>query len=1167
MGILSSIKQIFKKSVKPIVTSLTKDNDVDTDALDYKPIDTTYWPTISWNNYNFSINKTADQEEDLWKEPSAFQNIVSKNLTKGDPLFFGGRVLFDVAKEVTADFRKNFNRASDIVKEQDDTNMADIIDSVVLDPVKKMYNNFSSQLKLNKDGENIDDYMSLIKWPDKWIWSLYVDYLVDWKEVSPAEHYSLVLDAFNAVKLWGWKWGLPNWENPEDLEIFKKYLKARWISKEYINSIDQQVFADSFSDGKEISWVIDKKNIYLDDGSKIPLTIWWKKTNISSFNNFFNSSFDEFLDSGDISVRNLKRILTEQLFPREFIDLMTEEKIEKLIVNRVKSTNILDKNRNELIWWETFDWMANIFKNEYWIITKFTVDEAKTLAKEFDVLNLETTDSETFKKTLLSSWIREDIVAGLDDIKILEFKGKVDWWKTDNWIIDIKEDWWIVRTTWWYIYDFDWEWNLLKSERVEWAGISESDRRMMEYNMFFEDEQTDFGWLLETFAPVAKEKYSNNSSNELTAVVLDALKAYTTEKNEPMAHLKWTLLLIDKARRDWEEWLAVELETKLMWDVEIYNTYVRNLKELTKIKLREWLVWQELSSYIKDNYWMKITYFLKRDSDGKPIDTNWWNISDYIINKQVKNTNHYYKNSKNVSDWQEIYHTIISWLWETTAAWFKKPITWLQWLTWAWTVRAQIQAIWWFDPIPWLQPWELYRRTINQVWWLTDETLALLAPEILKTAMSWWASLVAWWASLLSKAAGASKLTTTASLLSKASNYTTKANKLARWVFVASESIWKADKTKLWLSFLLNAWMRWVRELNIETQFNRIDPERWESLNTNLALWTLLIPRIFDANRLVRNLWINSNWIATFDMLKHAQWKSVSWGDLSKQRKFTSQAMSAWIQHNMEKLWEIFHMASKSEKETLNALFAWSAIMNKATLKEFMIKWVMWSADNYISDVQALAWLIWKWIKATWDEDIMKLTKKIQNILKKEGINPADIFKEVNNIPWEVKMWKLTSSIADNEEAAKNLAAYMTDAIKKWNIVPRPQVNPQMKNLIDTIFDWKFLPEKKFDKWELITAWKKAEWTYLDKMFKPENLSYYFKEIDDWGKELYVLTDKWYDALWIPTSPSKTRLLNQLKEWDYNSLVKTLDWYLDWWWQAFVDDLPIIEKILSDKLC
>ena len=34
-----------------------------------------------------------------------------------------------------------------------------------------------------------------------------------------------------------------------------------------------------------------------------------------------------------------------------------------------------------------------------------------------------------------------------------------------------------------------------------------------------------------------------------------------------------------------------------------------------------------------------------------------------------------------------------------------------------------------------------------------------------------------------------------------------------------------------------------IESANIEVQANRIDPDRWQDFNTNLAIWTLIAPR------------------------------------------------------------------------------------------------------------------------------------------------------------------------------------------------------------------------------------------------------------------------------------------------------------------------------------
>jgi nucleoside-diphosphate-sugar epimerase len=59
----------------------------------------------------------------------------------------------------------------------------------------------------------------------------------------------------------------------------------------------------------------------------------------------------------------------------------------------------------------------------------------------------------------------------------------------------------------------------------------------------------------------------------------------------------------------------------------------------------------------------------------------------------------------------------------------------------------------------------------------------------------------------------------------------------------------------------------------------------------------------------------------------------------------------------------------------------------------------------------------------------MKLRNKLQVLLKKEWTNPADIIKEVYDIPWQVKLWNIVSQIADNDEAIKNFAIYIKDAV------------------------------------------------------------------------------------------------------------------------------------------
>ncbi len=907
-------------------------------------------------------------------------------------------------------------------------------------------------------------------------------------------------------------------------------------------------------------WMWDRNAISVDWKGRA-LKIDWNQVNSKYFIETYNNILDNFVNTEAPTLEWFKTSLKDNWFDDWFINNITKDSLEKAISIKYKWESKLEDNFWKLWVNQVHSEMTKLFKDEFGKINRFNESDVKNVSIYLDSFDIENWDINEFKKSLTNLWVKDEIVSSISQENIFNMKEKLDLWKDESGIIEIKDDWWYTQKQWWYNITFDWAWNLVEKEYVWWSLLSKSDLELTEMAwVVLYDNNTYIKNMFDLVANIYKWEW--HTAEQLTTVAVDAAKALIDEIGDQKNHLKWTMELIKKARREWENDLADMLEGRLKESAVLFNLFQKNLYELTTIKLENKLVWRDLKKFIEKEYWMDITQFMKRDDKWNVIDTWWWTMADYIINQQVDSNAKYYVQSKNVSVLSKIYHSIVWWV-DTALAPLKKPFVRLQ----NWTIRAQIHRIWWFDPIPWFQTWELWRRSYNQVAWISDEFLAFIAPEIIKAVSTWWASMVSAWLRIPWYINKTSKI---AYWLWKTADFIQDWNKAIRWV----HSVYKWDKINsfwLWISYALNASMWALRDLNIEVQANRVDPERWDEFNTNLAIATMIVPRFFDWIRAAKSLGM-VDWISNFDVIRHmADWETSRWA-LNSVRKQAAK--------NLSDISKEYEWLSAKWRKDLKAMFGSSLIQQDAFMKRMAIEKSITKADKMpnsplelaLTDIELFAQKVWSWLKGMDSPEMLEKLALLKQTILDPAANLADVIKVVHDLPWEVRLWKLRSTLKDSPEATKKFSEYIRIAARRWELFNVQYIwdIPELASSVRYVFNDKFLPTKVFSATELNTAFKKAndlKWLPIRDVVDPKNRWIFWDDLW-WGK--YRLSSDWKQQLWIREQPSKSWIVDSLNNWKMSELEKNVRAYLWKEYDNLVLDWEIIDdvsKILSNIIC
>lgn len=893
------------------------------------------------------------------------------------------------------------------------------------------------------------------------------------------------------------------------------------------------------------------------DWNRIPTKLWWKTVPVKEYVESYSNAFQSWLNSseaGNHTLEDFQLKLKESWFSDALINSIEKDELEEWLVKYFWGT----KELNESFWLlqgtRLQRSMTNIVSDELWSANRFNSSSIKSVLNSLDTFDIEEWDLWDFKQTLLNDWVNQDVVDKLNENNVSLIKNKINDWKTENWITEIKNDWWYIQIESWYKNEFDWEWNLLSSDYIWWTELSSQE---LELNKIAWTNLLDPNAIKENLLETVRKTHEGSDYNqtELTTVWADAYQAFSNEINDQKDHLLWTMELIKKERREWNEELANKMEKELRESAKLFNIFQQNVYDLTKIKIENKLVWRDLEKYIYNKYWVKITQFMKKDGKWWYIDTNGWAMADYIINKQVDINNMYYMQSDNVSDTWRAYHAIV-WTLDSILSPLKKPFTRIM----KGTVRAQIEDIGAFDPVPWRQPWELWRRTSNKFFGISDEALSFLAPEIIKVTATWWTSLLASWVSWLSKLSKITWLSNVWYKLSKTSNYIKDINKATKWIISAYK--WDEVNTLwLWINYILNWAKRATREMNIEVQSNRIDPERWDEFNTNLAAITLVAPWFFDAKALAKSFWL-SDWISHYDVLKSMTDKEVDWWRLKSVRDMAAK--------NLKDL-SVYYETAWARAQRELKLLAWNSLLAKKTyLKSAAINSAIENPVKvWLTNAEVMWTYLGKGLKDMGDKEIVETAAILKQIIEDPTKNLADVIKVVENLPWRVTLWKISSTVPDSAEAIKKLSTQMTESIRNWEMFPVKYVGDDVKmsSAIQNVFWGKFLPSRVFTKWDIAKASGKAKWTFLESIFDEKFFDTYWEDLWNWK---FTLTSQGKRNLWVIEQPTKSWIANDVGNWNIEALKEKIRAYLwnDYEW--LVMDWEIINnisKVLSDTIC
>jgi hypothetical protein len=203
------------------------------------------------------------------------------------------------------------------------------------------------------------------------------------------------------------------------------------------------------------------------------------------------------------------------------------------------------------------------------------------------------------------------------------------------------------------------------------------------------------------------------------------------------------------------------------------------------------------------------------------------------------------------------------------------------------------------------------------------------------------------------------------------------------------------------------------------------------------------------------------------------------------------------------------------------------------------------------------------------EKEISDIVIWLRTIIEDPTKNLADIVKFVHDIPGQVTLGSLVSSLWETTKTAKKFADYAQQATRNWEMFPVKYVwdDAKIGAAIQNVFWWKFLPSRTFTKSELDKAAIKSDWTYINTIFKDDTFGIYR---DDLGWWKYKLTSDGKRTLWVYEQPSKSAIVDSLGNWNKGELEKGLRPYLWDDYNTLIMDWEIIDnmrKILSDTIC
>lgn len=946
--------------------------------------------------------------------------------------------------------------------------------------------------------------------------------------------------------------------------LFPKVAVWKEVIKRTPNRIDWMANLVTTLPQTVITWI--QKN---NDKKKVVNTLLWLMySNDKKQRNNVYETFSMWKWWEDQSLESLKLELQNIWVPWIYLEQITQDKLQGAINKDNKSLTELESKWFDIetkdIKWSFLSSINSEIEWFQWLDRKSAIP----IANAISVYNPEIKNIEDVKRSMINNWVSEEYVNKITTWNIDKIYDKYTIWRDDRSIIETNTDGSFTKDDWLYRSSYDAEWNMISTEMSK--SLSTNNKKLSAL------------WLqVDTFsdlwARILENVVKNNPWarwNQINAIAMSALSATLWERDETIDHLVWTMRLIENAQESWNTDLASTLTTRLKEDIKVMNLWMNNLNELVDIKIENKLQWWLLKKYIKEEYNMSIDDFMKRDENGKVMDTEWLPVPDYIISRQVDSDAIDALKTTTQGTLQRWYRIATDWLSNATESFKKIPIHFQKW-----TVQAQIEDIGSFDPIPWYQPGELATRSVNSFLWWTDEAFALFAPDIILWFVSWWTSLVWEWVRLAWKWANAMKMVNTANRLIKYWDTIKDLNKYAKWFFNVANKAWEADKLGMYRWLITNLWMWLVRDLNGEARWQRLDPQRWNDFNVNFAITTMMIPWMLDWWRLIKSLRVWEDWISNIDILKTLAMDSLdsSW-KIKTADRWMIQWYKKWRIKNIKDAEKIYNWLDAEWKKLYKTML-WAGILSNKMVEKEMFKnlgkaQTFWTAWLAISDIEAFAMQVGRALKNVWDPETQALTRRLAEQIANKEINFVDMLKEAYNLPQTVTLWNIRSTIQDSPEMLKNFDIAIKQAINNWTIDTLLKYvwwNDEFySQMVQSVFWNRFLPSKQFSIKELDSAASKSWWTPLSDMFiKWDNWKYneLYRNFEDWK---YTLNNNWLSKMMFPVQPSKIWLESQLWNWDYEWAARTISAYI---WEN-VSNIVASEKLIrkidelfSSKIC
>lgn len=904
-----------------------------------------------------------------------------------------------------------------------------------------------------------------------------------------------------------------------------------------------------------------------------------KKTNNQTLSELFNykvinsssrksdlalSIFEKWAENNDWNIDTLKTNLKDAWINNRLIRKITPETVsvassilwkkDTLIKDAYiqETTNLKNSITNN------FD---SVFRIPWMEYKNITSDDGVKLFKTIDGLSWDISDINIFKQQLVDNGVSKETISKITNDNIDKLQQQYKFTKNNHKIESIDNNGNITTSDGKLKTTIDKDWNIIE----EIWETSDQENNLLKQENF---TQISKDLIKEYLLNKLYKLYPDATWDEISAIYADVYKTIEKEEWTVLDHINAMIKLKESAKIEWRQDIVDKLDKEIDKARPLVTAFQNNLLELTDIIIDNQLIWDKaINNYIKENYWMPVTEFMKRWQDGEQLNIWTRSIPDYIINLSTFADMKYSMETDTLSPEMKayIFASDLIWLW---TSWIKTLTSIVTSPFKKWTYRAQVWWLSYMDTIPWFQAWENARRYMWQFRDISDETLALF-PWIMKWVVKWWLNV---W-----------KLATSIPWLSQYQTIRNiwkwidtirDINLFSKWIVNATlKWVWtEAEVNKLWLieSAASNIARSIAKDLYIEWVVRRIDSERWEDWNRQLSLVTFALPYLFYVPWIIKSLWLDG-WISNIDIAKTLWTRKTSRTELNQLRK-QYRNMSA----DLFKKYNSFD--TKLQKQIKSDLWWWM-VMTRAFADEMVLNSTkQWNEFidfwNYIAnDPEWFIKNIGSYMKKWHSADTQKFIDWLKIIVNDPNTNIVDIIKYSYDLPWTISIMWMRSTIPDTAWATKVLADAIRNAASKWQIAPVQfvwwGVDWVLSTYIKNVFGNKFLPSKKFTEWELLKAKDKAKWTPLEWLLSTNTEWKFamFKKQSDWK---YILTKDWLKQLWVIDTPTTDKIIKHIDDEEYEELADYL-WRIlgrdvtnltvEWW------VIPKLKEFLSSKLC